>query len=117
MMLHTMKKFLTYPFTPFPISLSSNLGRGSTSVLTFSTHPDSVLDKTQHPTEKATENVMSNSFVEGYASRSDEKGFEGASEGKQSTSKVEMDKFIHENHPAYDKAQRNEVKEKNKTRH
>jgi len=42
---------------------------------------------------------MSNSFVEGYASRSDEKGFEGASEGKQSTSKVEMDKFIHENHP------------------
>lgn len=42
---------------------------------------------------------MSNSFVEGYASRSDEKGFEGASGGKQSTTKVEKDKFIHENHP------------------
>lgn len=42
---------------------------------------------------------MSNSFAEGYASRSDEKGFEGANEAKESTTKVEMDKFIHENHP------------------
>ncbi|KHN00546.1 hypothetical protein glysoja_000214 [Glycine soja] len=56
MMLHTMMKFLTYPiFTPFPRSLSSNLGRGSTSTLTFSTHPDSIMDKTQNLTEKATE--------------------------------------------------------------
>ncbi|KAH1162450.1 hypothetical protein GYH30_001082 [Glycine max] len=57
------------------------------------------------------------SNLEFNASRSDEKGFEGASGGKQSTTKVEKDKFIHENHPAYNEARRNEVKEKNKTRH
>ena len=42
---------------------------------------------------------MSNSFVEGYATRSDEKGFDGVNGGNESTSKIEMDRFIHENHP------------------
>ncbi|RDX99097.1 hypothetical protein CR513_17893, partial [Mucuna pruriens] len=93
MKLHTIKKFQTYPYTSLPRFLSSNLGRGSTSTLTFCTHP------TQNSSEKATGNVMSNSSEEGYASRSDEKGFEGARGGKQPQAKIEMDKFIHENHP------------------
>lgn len=37
---------------------------------------------------------MSKSFEEEYATRSDEKGFEEVAK-----SKIEMDKFIHENHP------------------
>lgn len=43
--------------------------------------------------------VMSDSFGEGYATRSDEEGFGGIYGGKQTMPKVEIDKKIHENHP------------------
>ena len=42
---------------------------------------------------------MSNSFGEGYATRSDEEGFGGTYGGNQSKSKIQMDKEINENHP------------------
>lgn len=43
--------------------------------------------------------VISHSFGEGYATRCDEEGFGGIYGAKQSLSKTETDKFIHENHP------------------
>ncbi|KAJ4714420.1 Late embryogenesis abundant protein [Melia azedarach] len=69
-----------------------------------------------NPKEK-NEDVMSDSFGEGYATRSDEEGFGGIYGGNQSIPSVEIDKQIHENHPAYDKTQGSEVKEKEKGRH
>ncbi|XP_031255155.1 uncharacterized protein LOC116113143 [Pistacia vera] len=69
-----------------------------------------------NPQEK-TGDVMSHSYGEGYATRSDEEGFGGIYGGNQSIPKVEIDKEIHENHPAYDKTQGSEVKEKEKARH
>ena len=43
---------------------------------------------------------MSHSFGEGYATRSDEEGFGGTYGGNdEAASKIEADKFIHENHP------------------
>lgn len=61
--------------------------------------------------------AMSHSFGEGYATRSDEEGFGGVFSGNQSLPKTEQDQLIHENHPAYDKTQGSEVKEKEKGRH
>ncbi|GMP27424.1 hypothetical protein CsSME_00003424 [Camellia sinensis var. sinensis] len=62
--------------------------------------------------------VMSHSFGEGYASRSDEEGFGGTTcEASDAASKIEQDRMIHENHPAYDKSQGSEVAEKEKARH
>ncbi|XP_021275309.1 uncharacterized protein LOC110410059, partial [Herrania umbratica] len=61
--------------------------------------------------------VMSHSFGEGYATRSDEEPFGGTYGGNQSNSKIEMDREILENHPTYDKTQGSEVKEKEKARH
>ncbi|XP_028117525.1 uncharacterized protein LOC114315155 isoform X1 [Camellia sinensis] len=65
-----------------------------------------------------TGDVMSHSFGEGYASRSDEEGFGGTTcEASDAASKIEQDRMIHENHPAYDKSQGSEVAEKEKARH
>ncbi|XP_050230250.1 uncharacterized protein LOC126679296 [Mercurialis annua] len=85
---------------------------------TFCSAPDSQhsMDKTQTPNEK-TGDVMSHSFGEGYATRSDEEGFGGIYGGNQSVTEDENDKKIHENHPDYDKTQGSEVKEKEKARH
>ncbi|XP_057415948.1 uncharacterized protein LOC130710638 [Lotus japonicus] len=113
MMFHMIKNLRTHAW--LPRSLFSNLGRGSTSPLRFCTHSHNTLDKTQKPSEKSAEDV--NSSAGGYAQRSDEKGFEGGNGGNNAKSKIEMDKFIHENHPAYDKTQVNESKEKKNTRH
>ncbi|XP_022773988.1 uncharacterized protein LOC111316238 [Durio zibethinus] len=69
-----------------------------------------------NPKEK-TGDLMSHSFGEGYATRSDEEGFGGIYGGNQSKSEIQTDKEINENHPAYDKSQGTEVKEKEKARH
>ncbi|XP_044470831.1 uncharacterized protein LOC123199825 [Mangifera indica] len=93
-------------------------------VITQSRLPEnpSSLDSSQNqinpnnPQEK-TGDVMSHSFGEGYATRSDEDGFGGIYGGNQSVPKIEIDKEIHENHPAYDKTQGSDVAEKEKGRH
>ncbi|CAF1922211.1 BnaC02g43990D [Brassica napus] len=59
--------------------------------------------------------VMSHSFGEGYATRSDEEGFGGTYGGNQTFQKDNNDK-VHENHPDYDKTQGSEAKEKQKAR-
>ncbi|XP_076895623.1 uncharacterized protein LOC143548302 [Bidens hawaiensis] len=61
--------------------------------------------------------VMSHSFGEGYATRSDEEGFGGIYGGNQSLSHEDEDKIVHGNCPEYDKSQGSEVKEKEKARH
>ncbi|KAJ8764320.1 hypothetical protein K2173_006060 [Erythroxylum novogranatense] len=71
--------------------------------------------KSQNPTEKEGD-LMSHSFGEGYATRSDEEGFGGIYGGNQSIPDDDTDKKIHENHPSYDKTQGSEVKEKEKAR-
>nr|URN45685.1 LEA1 [Pongamia pinnata] len=127
-MLHTIKTVLHYPPVSFPRSLSSNLGR-ETSALRFCTEPDrtnntqsahKMDDKTQKPSEENTHthgDAMSHSFGVGYATRSDEEGFGGIYGGNQSIPKTETDKYVHENHSAYDKTQGSEGKEKEKAGH
>ncbi|KAL8257197.1 hypothetical protein R6Q59_029238 [Mikania micrantha] len=63
------------------------------------------------------EDVMSYSFGEGYATRSDEEGFGGIYRGNQSLCRDDdEDKIVHGNCPEYDKTQGSEVKEKEKAR-
>ncbi|KAJ0239053.1 hypothetical protein HA466_0235650 [Hirschfeldia incana] len=69
--------------------------------------------KLENPKEK-TGDVMSHSFGEGYATRSDEEGFGGTYGGNQSFQKGNDD--VHENHPDYDKTQGSEAKEKERGR-
>lgn len=79
--------------------------------------PEDMEKPKENPNEK-TGNVMSHSFGEGYSTRSDEEGFGGIYNANQSLPKDDDDKdVIHENHPAYDKSQGSEVKEKEKARH
>ncbi|BAU00088.1 hypothetical protein LR48_Vigan06g044800 [Vigna angularis] len=119
-MRHSIKTVLTYQHVSLPRSLSSNLGREASAVR-FCTKSDSNsrdhnMDKSQKPSEETKHgDVMSHSFGEGYATRCDEEGFGGIYGGKQSMPKT--DECIHENHPAYDKTQGSEVKEKEKARH
>ncbi|KAF2563446.1 hypothetical protein F2Q70_00019037 [Brassica cretica] len=83
-------------------------------------HPD--YDKTQGSEAKEMQkarnqtDVMSHSFGEGYATRSDEEGFGGTYGGNQTFQKDNNDK-VHENHPDYDKTHEgSEAKEKQKAR-
>ncbi|XWS42052.1 hypothetical protein CRYUN_Cryun17cG0135600 [Craigia yunnanensis] len=108
----------------FSSSLQSSLGHKS-SAISFGTvtsssrrpqNPQSMDQKENNPKEK-TGDPMSHSFGEGYATRSDEEGFGGIYGGNKSKSEIKMDKEINENHPAYDKTQGSEVKEKEKARH
>ncbi|CAN6874426.1 unnamed protein product [Brassica oleracea var. botrytis] len=69
--------------------------------------------KPENPKEK-TGDVMSHSFGEGYATRSDEEGFGGTYGGNQSFQKHNDE--VHENHPDYDKTQGSEAKEKERGR-
>ncbi|XP_028117526.1 uncharacterized protein LOC114315155 isoform X2 [Camellia sinensis] len=98
---------------------SSLHSRHRRQLLPFTPTPDSRLSLSLfpcHPTIKR--DVMSHSFGEGYASRSDEEGFGGTTcEASDAASKIEQDRMIHENHPAYDKSQGSEVAEKEKARH
>ncbi|ESW28932.1 hypothetical protein PHAVU_002G029900 [Phaseolus vulgaris] len=121
-MLHSIKTVLTYQHVSLSRSLSSKLCREASAVR-FCTKPDSnsgahKMDKSHKPSEETKHgDAMSHSFGEGYATRSDEEGFGGIYGGKQSMPNTEKDKIIHENHPAYDKTQGSEVKEKEKARH
>ncbi|WZZ37503.1 hypothetical protein YC2023_020904 [Brassica napus] len=71
--------------------------------------------KPENPNEETGMDVMSHSFGEGYATRSDEEGFGGTYGGNQTFQKDNNDK-VHENHPDYDKTQGSEAKEKQKAR-
>ncbi|XP_058080920.1 uncharacterized protein LOC131229076 [Magnolia sinica] len=71
-------------------------------------------NKKEHPDNG---DVMSQSFGEGYSTRSDEEGFGGVYGGNQAFRKREEGEDIHEKHPEYDKSQGSEVKEKEKGRH
>nr|XP_043614736.1 uncharacterized protein LOC122586811 [Erigeron canadensis] len=80
---------------------------------------DHNMDKKQDPAAKEVEkkgDVMSHSFGEGYATRSDEEGFGGIYGGNQSLSNEDEDKIVNANSPEYDKTQGSEVKEKEKAR-
>ncbi|KAJ9147085.1 hypothetical protein P3X46_029287 [Hevea brasiliensis] len=124
---HAIRSFRNchHPPAIFLSPNSSLLHRTTTSIISFRRATTTVtstpgnphnMDKTQNQDEK-TGDVMSHSFGEGYSTRSDEEGFGGIYGGNQSVNNVEMDKKIHENHPAYDKTQGSEVKEKEKARH
>ncbi|KAF5961049.1 hypothetical protein HYC85_002258 [Camellia sinensis] len=79
---------------------------------------DNMEQKQNNNPNAKTGDVMSHSFGEGYASRSDEEGFGGTTcDASDAASKIEQDRMIHENHPAYDKSQGSEVAEKEKARH
>ncbi|CAH8336536.1 unnamed protein product [Eruca vesicaria subsp. sativa] len=96
-------------------SSPSRIGRKVTG-FSFATSPDQQkMDKNKKPenTNEKTGDVMSHSFGEGYATRSDEEGFGGTYGGNQTFQK---DKEVHENHPDYDKTQGSEAKEKEKAR-
>ncbi|XVF59617.1 hypothetical protein PTKIN_Ptkin07bG0290100 [Pterospermum kingtungense] len=79
-------------------------------------NPENMDQKEKNPNAESGD-VMSHSFGEGYATRSDEEGFGGIYGGNQSISDKKTDDEIHENHSAYDKTQGSEVKEKEKARH
>ncbi|OMO56898.1 hypothetical protein CCACVL1_26187 [Corchorus capsularis] len=107
----------------FSSSLQSSFGHKSSvvsfrSVKTTATRTENPqsMDQTQKDPNQKTGDVMSHSFGEGYATRADEEGF-GGIYGDSDQDKIQLDKKIHENHPAYDKTQGSEVKEKEKARH
>ncbi|XVF17888.1 hypothetical protein REPUB_Repub10bG0163500 [Reevesia pubescens] len=113
------------PPVNFSSSLKSSLGH-KTSVISFrpvgtssSRHPENPenMDQKEKNQEEKSGNLMSHSFGEGYATRSDEEGFGGIYGGNQSNPDTETDKGVNENHPAYDKTQGSEAKEKEKARH
>ncbi|CAN6698580.1 unnamed protein product [Malus baccata var. baccata] len=115
-MIHAVKSLRTQIRAP------SNSGRIASGVVlrqatTTSSDPNSKhnMNKAECPDQK-TGDVMSQSFGEGYATRSDEEGFGGVFSDNQTFPKTEQDQLIHENHPAYDKTQGSEVKEKEKGR-
>ncbi|KAI9089085.1 hypothetical protein K1719_029364 [Acacia pycnantha] len=125
-MFHAIKTVRACPSSSFPCS---SFGR-KTSLLRFrqpqsvsvSSQPDhgarEMDNKPPHNPNEKHGDVMSHSFGEGYATRSDEEGFGGIYGGNdESDSKIETAKIIHENHPEYDKTQGSEVKEKEKARH
>ncbi|GAV68772.1 hypothetical protein CFOL_v3_12275 [Cephalotus follicularis] len=120
-MIHAFKIVRTQPLSTFSsYPLPSQLGKKTSAikfrqVTTMSSKPDNK-DKEQNPNEK-TGDVMSHSFGEGYATRSDEEGFGGIYGDNQSQCNIQKDEDIHESHPAYDKSQGSEVKEKEKARH
>ncbi|KAL6993591.1 hypothetical protein U1Q18_011704 [Sarracenia purpurea var. burkii] len=131
-MLSAIRTARTQPPILFSIPLPYRIGR-STSGLGFrrtatgTSHPqnDDNMEQQKRREEKEqtknssakTGNVMSHSFGEGYATRSDEEGFGGIYGGNDPISSEELEKTIHENHPDYDKSQGSEVKEKEKGRH
>ncbi|KAJ7952995.1 Late embryogenesis abundant protein [Quillaja saponaria] len=128
-MIHATKTVRSYPsklFTTY--NLPSNFGWRVSEVRfqqlkTFSNQPDHRADEMekqeQNPDDHKNGDVMYHSFGEGYATRSDEEGFGGIYGGNQFISNKDKDELdrIHENHPAYDKTQGSEVKEKEKGRH
>ncbi|XWS45409.1 hypothetical protein CRYUN_Cryun15aG0134100 [Craigia yunnanensis] len=115
--MNAIRSVRAQPPAIFSSSLQYSLGHKS-SVISFrpvvtssSRHPESMDQKEKNPNEKSGD-VMSHSFGEGYATRSNEEGFGG----NESINDIKTDNKIHENHPAYDKTQGGEVKEKEKAR-
>ncbi|KAK0603106.1 hypothetical protein LWI29_001496 [Acer saccharum] len=123
---HVIRSIRTNPPTVFLSPLSPCVAhkssavrfRQATTMQSMRPEKSESTDKSRNPTEK-TGDVMSHSFGEGYASRSDEEGFGGTGTGSNQSfpPKAGVDKEIHENHPAYDKTQGSEVKEKETSRH
>ncbi|KDP23195.1 hypothetical protein JCGZ_00340 [Jatropha curcas] len=126
-----IKSIRTYQTIPAGFLYPSNQLGQKTSVLRFkqvttaSSNPENPhdMDKAQSPNEKSKEaiehgDVMSHSFGQAYATRSDEEGFGGIYGGNQSCDNDDDNngKKIHENHPDYDRSQGSEVKEKEKGR-
>ncbi|XP_042495725.1 uncharacterized protein LOC122074820 [Macadamia integrifolia] len=123
--LRSLRTIQYLPLVPLPLSTSSGqktfsirFQRAEYSVETQPENQDN-MDKTHEHHEK-TKGAMSDSFGEGYATRSDEEGFGGIYGGNQQlkpkTNKEE--ETSHENQPAeYDKTQGSEVREKEKGRH
>nr|XP_048334394.1 uncharacterized protein LOC107424585 isoform X1 [Ziziphus jujuba var. spinosa] len=107
-MIHTIRSVRTQTpaFVSPTLRLPSNFGSKATVVRlrpvnTLANNKEGIapnMDKEKKPNEK-TGDVMSHSFGEGYATRSDEEGFGGVYGGNQSIPKTEEDQLIHENHP------------------
>ncbi|KAK9285159.1 hypothetical protein L1049_024345 [Liquidambar formosana] len=125
-MIHTIRSVRTQlPPTLLSSSpLPSRIGRRTSSVRFPQAkvepkkpveEPDN-MDKANNQNQK-TGDVMSHSFGEGYATRSDEEGFGGIYRGNQLLRKPQGENVIDENHPEYDKSQGSEMKEKEKGRH
>ncbi|CAK8539877.1 unnamed protein product [Lathyrus sativus] len=114
-MIHTTKTVLTFSQVSSSRPLSSNLCR-KTSTVRFCSRKMDEAQKANTEKKETTEHgdVMSHSFGEGYATRSDEEGFGGTYGGNQS---LQQHKSVDENHPDYDKTQGSVVKEKEKARH
>ncbi|KAF8053556.1 hypothetical protein N665_1401s0015 [Sinapis alba] len=95
------------------LSPPSRISRKVT-VFCFTTSSDQPkMDKKPENPKEKTGDVMSHSFGEGYATRSDEEGFGGTYGGNQT---LQKDHEVHENHPDYDKTQGSEAKEKERGR-
>ncbi|CAH1413567.1 unnamed protein product [Lactuca virosa] len=70
------------------------------------------IQHSQEPTQKGRDHVMSNSFGDGYSTRSDEESFGGTFSGNQSLSGREQEKIVNANAPEYDRSQGSETGEK-----
>ncbi|ESQ31159.1 hypothetical protein EUTSA_v10005154mg [Eutrema salsugineum] len=114
-MINAFKTIRSLPSTTVSFfSPSSRFGRKATGV-SFATAPDQQkMDKKPENQKDKNGDVMSHSYGEGYATRSDEEGFGGTYGGNQTFQKDK--KEINENHPDYDKTQGSEAKEKEKSR-
>ncbi|KAG4125394.1 hypothetical protein ERO13_D10G093000v2 [Gossypium hirsutum] len=107
-------------FTP---SLRASLSHHKSSVISFrpiitscSKQPESMEQKDEKPEQKPGD-VMSESFGEGYATRSDEEGFGGIYGENESISDIKNTRrFMKVTQVTYDKTQGSEVKEKEKAR-
>ncbi|XP_043714327.1 uncharacterized protein LOC122662690 [Telopea speciosissima] len=126
-MLPALRAVRTHHPSSVPLPLSTSSGQKTFGIrfqraeYSVSTQPENQnnMDKTHEHHEK-TKEVMSDSFGEGYATRSDEEGFGGIYSGNQQLKpKTNKEQEIgHENHPSgYDKTQGSEVREKEKGRH
>ncbi|KAK3224106.1 hypothetical protein Dsin_011131 [Dipteronia sinensis] len=120
---HIIRSVRTNPPTVFFSPLSPGVAQKVSAVrFRQATTMQSKRPEKSESTDKAAEktgDVMSHSFGEGYATRSDEEGFGGTCTGSNQSfpPKAGVDNEIHENHPAYDKTQGSEVKEKENSRH
>ncbi|KAF6158799.1 hypothetical protein GIB67_040313 [Kingdonia uniflora] len=116
-MLHALKLLRSQPH--LFVSTSScyrktNCVRFCREAKPVSTLPDN-MDKSDKQ-QKTARDVMSQSFGEGYAARSDEEGFGGIYGWNQSFERPDEVSGIHENHPDFDKTQGSYVAEKEKAR-
>ncbi|KAG2327262.1 hypothetical protein Bca4012_036264 [Brassica carinata] len=123
-MINAFKKIRPLPSgTVSFLSPPSRIGRKVT-VFSFTTTSDQQkmdkkpdqrkMDKKPENPKEKTGDVMSHSYGEAYATRSDEEGFGGTYGGNQSFQKDNDE--VHENHPDYDKTQGSEAKEEEKGR-